>query len=270
MNLFGLSGSQKLKSSWNYISRSQIWRLVPSGESRIVGEERDAGSKAVSFFCLDLQSGKPLWRDKAFDQEWWSGIEAVGEGVMLLHGFATPELPGHRGITAVHIDRGHEIWKAPDLVFVGLHGTNVIASRGEVAGTSVVELDLFSGVVVREHGDALPVRHAAPADDRVVTLRPAMNEPGPATAVGPVEILEAAPLRAVVWYESAGSGESRRFRSLMAVTDSRSGEEVLRETLQAGGVARVPQVVFVLDGFLCYLKERQTLVGIRIPSGTER
>ncbi len=282
MTFFRLPGRSGLKQAWEFTTDDLIWRLVPAGPSRAVGEERNLERKSVAFFYIDLASGKPLWRNASFGQQWWSGIEAIGNGVMLLHGFATPELPEHRGITAVNLVRGEVAWSRPDLQFNGLRDTAVLATMNGAVESKVVVLDLQSGQVIDEglpaeraigHQKAdisvrvpLPVIQGTPSARIVESSR--LFRP----AVAPVEVLETGSFLVAVWYESAGSGaiSGKAITSLLGVIDLRTGRKAFGDTLHRGAASIVPEVVFVQDHNLYYIKNRRTLAAVHLPQDLER
>jgi len=94
-----------------------------------VGEARDQDQKLVSFFALNAQSGVPLWRDLRLDEPWWAGIEAASDGVVLLHRFATPDMPQHKGILALDLKSGAQLWENRDVTFWFIRDGSVVAHR---------------------------------------------------------------------------------------------------------------------------------------------
>ncbi len=114
----------------------------------LIGEERNTETRTVSFFCVG-RSG-PVWKGKNFGERWWTGIEAVHRGVLFLYGFATPDLPGRRGITAVDCDSGELLWKNGDLTFIGAAGESVYASQETYGGPIVSEVHYRTGALLGE------------------------------------------------------------------------------------------------------------------------
>ena len=71
MNLFSLFASNKLKPHWLYSTDNILWRIMFSHNGIIIGEDRNTETKMVTFFCLDASNGKPLWKNKTFNEQWW-------------------------------------------------------------------------------------------------------------------------------------------------------------------------------------------------------
>ena len=169
MNLSRLLKRGGLRPSWEFTTQGDIWRLHPASGGRLVGEERDAVRKAVSFFCLDLTAGKPMWAGRNFGEPWWTGIEAVHEETVIIHGFATPDLPEHRGVAAVDLVTGDLLWQDAAIAYWGATGDCVYAGRVARGGMISEEIEIRTGRVGRELGsgdeeDALcrPDRKAFP------------------------------------------------------------------------------------------------------------
>jgi len=109
----------------------------------LAGEERNIETKTASFFCVN-HSGM-LWRGKSYGEQWWTGIEAAHRGVLFLHGYATPDLPGRKGITAVDCVTGQVLWKNADVTFLSAAEGNVYASSEALGGPIVLSLEHRAG-----------------------------------------------------------------------------------------------------------------------------
>jgi hypothetical protein len=277
MSLFHSRSSGKLKPAWTYTTEGVIWRLVPAGGLRFVGEERDLQKKDVAFFCLEGETGRPLWEGRTFGERWWTGIEAVHEGVMLLHAFATPELPEHRGITAVDIHSAAVLWEASDLTFLSLQEGAVRALRLSRFGRQQVDLDTRLGTVVREIGpdEGRPSTHTSPVVaglqmpvtiDRTGSetgLDALLRIAGAAKVEGPVERLDIGKF-AILGFHHRGLGAGE-MQQTVAVIDRGSGTVLFSEQTASGLLAVVPDSFIVYDSTLFILREQRTLVAVRLP-----
>jgi len=153
MNMLRFFRDGKLKVVWEYHVNGIIWRLLFSGNDRIVGEDRDQHSKRVSFFCLDARSGKPLWEDLRMDEQWWITIELIGEGVLFLNEFVRPDLPEQGKIYAVDLETGSLLWKNSELKILFVAGAQVYAVRELFDRRIYYALDVRSGERVSEFED---------------------------------------------------------------------------------------------------------------------
>ncbi|HTS00714.1 MAG TPA: DUF4905 domain-containing protein [Bacteroidota bacterium] len=162
-------GRKRLGAAWEFESEGIIWRLIPVTGGKLAGEERNIETKTASFFCVN-HSGT-LWRGKSYGEQWWTGIEAAHRGVLFLHGYATPDLPGRKGITAVDSATGEVLWKNSDVTFLSAAEGSVYASREGAAGKMVLALDLRTGIermIVGRGDDAL--RSAPPGEEESVDV----------------------------------------------------------------------------------------------------
>lgn len=148
--MFGRKGH--LKPAWSYHATGVLWRLVPAAGGILIGEVRDVDGKKTWFVALDERTGTPLWRDKTFGEDWWIGIEAVGNAVLYLHTFAKPDMPHHRGIIAVDIASGEQLWHKPDVTFEWLDNGVVTASRTTSTGKETLYLDACTGTSITASG----------------------------------------------------------------------------------------------------------------------
>ena len=154
-------GGKRVSILWEYHSEAVIWRIYPTGSLWILGEERDIGKKKVKFSCLDRLTGKVSWSKPLLD-EWWVGVEAVTEGSIVIHGFATPDMPIHKGIALVNLPTGTVRWDRSDLSFETLGENSIVGSLGSYGKKRYTSMDLEDGRVLQEWNDEdSPVSHEA-------------------------------------------------------------------------------------------------------------
>jgi hypothetical protein len=158
--MFSLFKSVRLSPAWTYSADSIIWRMMLAEQGTLVGECRDPENKAASFFCLEISTGKVLWKDLRFDEKWWVGIETVRKNVVLFHAFAKPDMPEHKGIRAFDIASGVELWRNDDVAYWFGHDRRVVAYRDFFEKRVGYEIDLHSGVLLKTHDTSLEELHA--------------------------------------------------------------------------------------------------------------
>ncbi len=139
-----------LKPAWTYIAPGTIWRLFPAATGELIGESRNQEKKVASFFAIDGRTGNRIWEGLTLDEPWWVGIEDVADGVLLLHKFGTPDMPGHLGIVGVDLQTGRTIWSNDQLTYWFAHERKLYAHRMSFEGRKFCEIDLVSGRIVRE------------------------------------------------------------------------------------------------------------------------
>ncbi len=269
--------SGSVKAAWTYTARGTLWRLVPAGRLKLLGEERDLRKKEVAFFCLDSATGRPLWEARNFGERWWTGMEGVHEGVAVFHTFVTPELPEHRGITAVDLDSAVTLWSVPDLKFLSFRDGYVRALRKLPLGERVIDLDIRSGATVREvvadlarespvaPGDSAGIRmpETVDPDDRRSGIDSMLRVAGGLSVVGPVERLEIGDLAIIGFHERLSGDEG--MRQTVAVVDRTAGALLYSEQTATNLRAIVPDSFMVYGEMLVLLRERRTLVAVHLP-----
>ena len=248
------------------------------GAGRFIGEDRDVTHRSVRFFCVEGRTGKVLWERLRGDEDWWTGIEAIHEDVLLLHGFATPDLPGHRGITAFNIPDGRRLWRVPDATYRGFTEAGILASRDLIYGEEVITLDPATGDVQRNSGDKPAVRHriadTAPTValpewmslDEVRSLpefqrMPALLPPAASDTVG---VYRDPRVLLVSYYVPAESNPSL-LKGIIMMADPSEGRVLISEMLHAGVAAPVRDSWFVAYGILFFIQERAALCAVQFP-----
>ncbi len=283
--MFGRKGH--VKPAWSYKASGVLWRLVPAAGGILISEVRDVDRKQTSFAALDERTGKPLWRDKSFGEDWWIGIEAVGNSVLFLHLFATPELPEHRGIIAVDTGSGELLWSERSLKFEWLEGDVVTASRSSATGSETVRLDSRSGTLMK--GNSQSRLSAEGGRDDVIA-------PIPITGVSSTSNPAAGLLRSsitrtllgdvaeyieygeylVFCYVAGTPGENQQIRAEQYITvANRQDGSVVYDALMNENIAAImPGNFFVAGGMLLYVRGRSELIALHLqhvnPESTKR
>jgi len=155
MNLRSLFHADRLKPEWTYTADGMLWRLFCAKGERIVGECRDQGRKTASFFCLDENTGLPLWKDLRLEEAWWVGIEAVLGDTLVLHSYAKPDMPQHRGIRAFDVASGTPRWRNDESTFWFCVDDRLYAYRDLFEKRVGYELDLNTGAHLRTFEESL-------------------------------------------------------------------------------------------------------------------
>jgi len=104
-----------------YISEQfngDIWRMeIDELSDILVAEIRDSANKQVSFASLSLSNGAVYFKGLMLPERWLTGIEAVYDGVLLLHNYQSEAAPMHKGLVAVDAFSGRELWSNYALAF---------------------------------------------------------------------------------------------------------------------------------------------------------
>lgn len=245
-----------------------------------MGEERNIDSKTASFFCVDTSG--TLWRGKNFGEQWWTGIETIHNGVLFLYGFATPDLPGRKGITAVDCATGDLLWKNGELTLIAAAGDRIYSSRDTLDGPVVAEIDHRTGALVQEVGrgaNALQqLPRAADGLERVeypqvlsvedVSPLAALVRRFSATAATgcPVEYGEQGPYLVIVYHLRRGDagGKESPYAQMMDLVERPSGAVAMHLTLDPAVSTPATGSFLVHAGTLYFVREKKTLTAVRL------
>ena len=271
---------RKVRPAWTYRVQGIIWRLVFADPELIVGETRDLDKKLASFFCLNHRDGSTLWEGVTFEEKWWIGTEAIHRDRVLLHGFATPDMPVHKGVTAVDVFTGKVVWSNQDVAFYDAVNDSVIVSKGALDGRSLLELDGRTGRLLSTWGEDMDIPDKpTPQAGTGVLMFPApltmISEHGAILAgknipqddiVGDVEAIENGDLLLVGFHQRshAETGSETSITDSLRIIDLNKNEIVYSEMLNTGASRIVPDMFFTREDMLYYVKERTTLVAVNL------
>lgn len=278
MSLFGFLKDQKLRPTWTYKVDGILWRVIPTDSRKIVGEVRSPAEKTTSFFCLNQTTGEVFWEGLNFGEPWWIGIEAIHKNVLLLHGFSTPDLPGHKGIIAVDVMTGETLWKNNNLTFVSAGESSVVASQESLEGRTLFDLEYRTGEPLRSLTDndrMSRIREFSSAESGIElpVLLTDLSEysldkyyNGDAF-VGNVEGIDLGDLIIFNFHEKGAESPEQRMhlRNTLKVLDKSSGTILYSTVLNGDSPAVVPESFFIQQQTLFFVREKHELTALRLP-----
>jgi hypothetical protein len=270
----------RLQPAWRYRAEGMMWRIVVTPRGRLAGEVRDAKKLTVHFFCVDGRSGTVLWQHATFGEQWWMGIEALCGETLLLHKYTTPSMPEHRGIIAVEIESGKELWRDEDMRFECCLHESIVASRSTVLGKQIEERDARTGSLVRTFSEAeaedvcrassferttieMPAAMADPAADPSANAAVLRSQCDTATLVGPVGYLERDGLLIFAYHQPSTSSEGR-VQTTLTILDRGTNAVLFSERVQQSASTLPAEIFFVWQNMLYYLEEQTTLIAINL------
>jgi len=278
--IFGIGG---LKPRWSFTASHVLWRFLVSEDGMILGEDRDTEKKTVSFFCLDMRTGAVGWRDKTFGEPWWTGIEALVDERLYLHGFAQPDMPEHHGLIAVDARSGEQVWQNADISFYAADTGVVIGYRDLFERRVFEKFDAASGVYL---GEVEPVTLDLDAmrertfgrtdftfpqplgvdDAEFELIRTACAKHSSGIAAEP--IVEFARAHGRIFFGAhipripVHGTPAPSLRNILCAIDAETGREELFEVLNADTPYPVQDSFFIDDATLYYIKEKQHLCAV--------
>ncbi|MGE5315360.1 MAG: DUF4905 domain-containing protein [Acidobacteriota bacterium] len=284
MKLHSLFGSPRLAPAWSFTASHILWRFLLSDSGLLLGEDRDTDAKNVSFFCIDMGTGSVLWRGRTFGEAWWTGIEAVTGNRLYLHGFAKPDMPEHRGLTAVDARTGSVIWSNNDISFFAADASRVIGYRDLFERRVFEEFDAQTGAFLHERQtageEAQEMRRGSfgrtdllfpepleKEDPQQPTIERALQHAVKTDPAHP-PIIDAARAegRIIISAHVRTSDRPGSMTHLLLVIDEVTGRELYRDTLNADTPYAIRDSFFIDRSRLYYIKEKQTLVSLPLAS----
>ncbi len=143
----------KIKKLYTYETKQHVWRILLTDAGQFVIETRDIETKEVFFNCIDIETGKPLFKDYQPEEKYWVGIETIYKDVIFFHKYAKPDLPGHKEIFCFDIAAQKILWKQGAYTFLFVYNDQVICAADTFEGWHFYALDYKTGEVVTDYGE---------------------------------------------------------------------------------------------------------------------
>ncbi len=142
----------KLKKKYVHNNKRQIFRLIPTTTGKLIIEERETEKKQAYFNCLEIESGKKIFKNLQLDEKFWLGIEAIYNDVIFFHRFTKPDMPQHNGIIAFDINDQKIMWQDDYQTFLFIKDEKVYAFRQMFENRKHFTLDYKTGGIIEELG----------------------------------------------------------------------------------------------------------------------
>jgi hypothetical protein len=140
----------KLKKSFSFSDKKQIWRLLISDSDKILIETRDTENKTVFFHYTDLKSGKIVFKDLQLEEKYWIGVEKIYDEKIIFHQYQKPNMPEHKKIIVYDIYQNKILWQNDDLLFLSIIGNKIYAYKKKFEGRDFYILDFLTGEIIKE------------------------------------------------------------------------------------------------------------------------
>ena len=281
MFLSSLFQRHKVKPLWQFRTSGILWRLTFSQTGFIIGEDRDADKKIVTYFCLNVSNGDVLWKDLSFCDPFWSGVKGVIEDKLYIHGFRKPDMPEQHKIVAVDLGTGKELWSRNDISVLSANENELCAFRDFFERRAYYLINAKDGELIAEY-DKLPETYIPredftgktnfqyPQPSQLTTeLKNLIEQFAPTINIkGQIEIIEYKNLFMCSFHqkEKNNPDEQINYSHHFLLIDNSKTKLLYKEVLNSSTPNIVPDSYFLGDDILFLLKEKSAIIAININS----
>ncbi|MBK7104273.1 MAG: DUF4905 domain-containing protein [Ignavibacteriae bacterium] len=140
----------KLKKTFSFTDKNQIWRLLISESDKILIETRDLENKEVFYHYIDLTSGKSILKNFQMEEKFWIGVEKIYDEKIIFHQYAKPNMPEHKKIIVYDIQQKKVLWQNDDLIFLTILDSKIYGYKKKFEGREIIVLDFHSGEIIEK------------------------------------------------------------------------------------------------------------------------
>jgi len=288
MKLF--RNKKKLKPLWKFSQKGNLWRFYFGGNEFIAGETRDMDSKKVYLFSLNYRTGEIYLKDFIYDEgNYLTTVENATERFILISRFERPEMPVHKGITALDIKTGEIIWQIEKNEYLFHTDERLFAYQQRFEDTVLFEYELETGNMVKEipneiHKEIYALRDESSEDLFNETYNyPRLLSEGDFSSYAKnlleiefkdiktfsePEAIKRDNYLIFNFYEDRGINlkdlNQKNLKNILRIYDKVKAELLYEDVLNETCRYNVPDNFFFKDNYLFYLKEKQELISINI------
>ncbi|MGY4539568.1 hypothetical protein ACVW0P_004003 [Mucilaginibacter sp. UYNi724] len=132
-----------------------IWRLQTDGLTDTMAIEiRNEADKQTTFASLSLATGEVHFTNFTLPERWLTGIEAIYNGVILLHYYKHESGPEHKAIIAIDATTSKELWSNYSLAFDHLSNNGPVVYNTSFQPKKLMLIDVLTGQTIRPYDTA--------------------------------------------------------------------------------------------------------------------
>jgi hypothetical protein len=272
----------KLKKLYKHHNGKQIWRILPTTNSKIVLEERDAKTKEVFFSCLDIESGKKIFSELQLEEKNWIGIESIYNDLIYFHVYRKPDMPTHKSIIAFDIPSQKTLWQNENYVFAFVYNDRVFCYQQRFESRVFFALDHLTGNVVEDFGvdvtNITQIREKADEEfwkqnylfpENFIRSKIANEEYQKYlqqiltnnVVKGEVSFIK---IRDLLLFNFHEVSKTNTLTNIFSAVDLSKNKILLKETLDKNLVNLMPESFFVKDNFLFLIVDKTKLLVYQI------
>jgi hypothetical protein len=109
----------------------------------------------VSFSSISLNNGALYFKELTTDERWLTGMEAIYDGVLILHNYFSQNGPLHKGITAIDAFTGETLWSNYTYAFESLTANGPILYDTHIHPKRLYLADVHIGATTRVYEPAI-------------------------------------------------------------------------------------------------------------------
>lgn len=266
---------------WQHSAANVLWRIMFSHNGRVVIEDRNTEEKSATFSCLDSTTGYILWKEKVLGEQWWIGLDGITKDRLYLHGFKKPDMPENKNIIAVDLNSGEILWQNNESTFFAIQSPFVFGYKdlferrvfykiNESNGETVEELpSLPENIDPNTQYERIDFTFPQAIPESEIELWDIVRNEQEYTAVEHIVIGKYFLFNVY----SKHADPSKELKNTFYIIDSSTKKKVYSDVLNEFTQYAVPDSFFVdptkdivheTIGTLYYIKERKTLIAIRL------
>ncbi|MBI5021200.1 MAG: DUF4905 domain-containing protein [Ignavibacteriales bacterium] len=264
---------------WKYEANGVFWKIIPADDQYLVLEDRNKDSKIVEYVVLDYLTGKECWR-KSFHEIWWIGIEIVYYGAIIFHGYASPELPEHKGVQVVDLKTGKVLWSDINLKYLFCYSGKLVAEQRSNFNIGYVECEMQNCDIIARHDEcsvrSLQQKSIIPVPKSVVY--PESNDLNPLESTKEIimlkkkisgfnltEYIEVDKMMVIAGYYLSSDIDNRStFNQDIIIINKDKNKIIYQDTVIRSANYPVRGIFLLIENIILYLKDHKILNALEI------
>ncbi|MCD8739229.1 DUF4905 domain-containing protein [Mucilaginibacter roseus] len=129
-----------------------VWRMdIDEVTATLALEIRNEADRTTSFAAINLPHAKTNFENYTMHERWLTGMETAHNGVLLLHYFQSESTPVHKGITAIDVEKGTELWSNFSLAYDHLSNSGPVLFNTQLLPKKLYVHDITTGKSIKPY-----------------------------------------------------------------------------------------------------------------------
>ena len=244
-----------------------IWQMALDATQGLLALElRDLKEASVTFSLVDLHKGNLVFDGYAFEEEWWMGLVALRDNLLLIKQYHDSQQPEKQGLLAVNVKTMDVQWWLDNFQLLQMDGQTVTGKQHDEGESMLKQYSISTGDELSAdslnestpdeaaNNASYPI-HYTNESPHFETVQAFIATHFNVQAAGACDYLEAYNKIIISWFYSEGSS----YTNVLSVLDA-DGQIVIEEKLGTGLDALAADTFFVLENKLIFVANKTQLL----------
>ncbi|OJJ17424.1 hypothetical protein BKI52_26490 [marine bacterium AO1-C] len=130
-------------------AQGKIWKIIADqSDPLLVVQVRDGDAYQTSFAAIEPQKQAIIWQNFTLEENWWVGMSAMYQRILLLHTYPDTQKPQPQGLIALDVVSQEVLWQTKEFNFYEVVNNKIVVTSSTTSGDFYLTIDIKTGKVL--------------------------------------------------------------------------------------------------------------------------